>query len=170
MTPRAAVGVALACTLVLNSCQMSPDQRAGQPERLPAGPQVVEVDLAEYRFEYDPAIAAGRVLFRVTNTGSVAHSLTVLPLGEDIPPIDQQLRGGERRAITPFAGVGARRPGTSTTFAVNLEPGARYAFVCFLVDAQGKAHSLRGMSSEFRTAGTAPAAPAPTTSSPALSS
>lgn len=159
MRPKLGFTTALSCTLVLASCR-APTQR---PVPLPAGPQVVEVDMADYRFDYDPAIAAGPVLFRVTNTGTVPHSLTMLPLDDDFPPIDQQLRGSERRSLTPFAGVGARKPGASTSFAVHLEAGVRYAFVCFVTDDQGKAHALRGMSSEFR------ALIATTTSSPGLS-
>lgn len=108
--------------------------------------------MADYRFHYGEAIAAGRVLFRVINTGSADHSLSLLPLTEDIPPIDEQLRGTERRAIVPLAAIKARPPGTATTVAVDLAPGVRYAMVCFVDDAEGS-HALRGMSSEFRTAG-----------------
>lgn len=158
---------ALACTLLLAACR-GPGAERGQPRpALPAGPQVVEVTLADHRFVYDPPDAAGPVLFRLTNTGRVAHSLTMLPLSEDIPPIDEQLRGTERRALTPFAGVGARKPGTSTSFAVHLRPGVRYAFVCFLPDDEGTPHFSRGMSSEFRARGAAPARPTTTSSAPA---
>lgn len=155
----ATLAAGLMCTFGLGSCQSRPQQSAPP---LPAGPQVVEVDLADYRFDYEPAIAAGPVLFRVTNTGSVAHSLTMLPLAEDIPPIDQQLRGSERRAITPFAGMGPHKPGSSTSFAVQLEPGLRYALVCFVVDDQDNPHFLRGMSSEFRASSVAPVTAATT--------
>lgn len=107
--------------------------------------------MVDYRFEYDPLPASGRVLFRVTNSGNVNHSLSLLPLTDDIPPIDQQLRGTERRAIVPLAAIKARPPGAATTFAVDLVPGVRYAMVCFVEDGQGY-HALRGMTSEFRTA------------------
>lgn len=157
--------MAAACMLALASCQSAAPRQAPP---LPAGPQVVEVRLGDYRFDYDSSsIAGGRVLFRVTNAGTVAHSLTMLPLAEDIPPIDQQLRGSERRAIAPFAGVRARKPGMSTSFAVDLKPGRRYALVCFVTDKDGPNHALRGMSSEFRTVG---AAAATTTSFPTPSS
>lgn len=106
--------------------------------------------MTEYRFDYDSTVPAGRVIFKVRNTGRVAHSLSLLPLTDDIPPIDEQLRGSRRLGISPFAGVAARRPGASATFAVDLVPGARYAVVCFLADSDRTLHALRGMASEFR--------------------
>lgn len=122
---------------------------------LPPGPQVVELTLRDYRFDFAPGLEGGRVVFRVVNRGTVPHSATLLPLAEDIPPIEQQLRGSERRAIPPFAGVTPRQPGQRTSFAVDLVPGTRYAFVCFLTEPGGTAHALRGMAAEFRTGGVA---------------
>lgn len=142
-------GLALVSVIALTACQGS----AAQHSVLPPGPQVVEVEMADYSFTYDPSIGPGRVLFRVRNTGTVPHSLTLLPLDEDIPPIDQQLRGSTRRAITPVAVIRSRQPGASTSFAADLAPGARYAFVCFLDDADGTPHWAHGMTSEFRTTG-----------------
>jgi len=139
----------LGWALALPACES-----ADRPQpALPAGPHVVEIQMRDYSFEYDPAIPGGRVLFRVVNSGTVPHNLSLLPLSDDIPAIDEQLRGSVRRALAPFAGIRARPPGGSTTFAVDLAPGVRYAFVCFVDDPDGVSHSLRGMSSEFRTPG-----------------
>lgn len=140
--------LAFACALVIaTSCRPSERESAA----LPPEPQVVDIEMAEYRFSYDPPVVPGRVLFRVRNTGRVAHSLSVLPLSEDVAPIDQQLRGSRRLGIVPFAGVGTRKPGESTTFAVDLAPGLRYALICFRQDPKGRSHALLGMNSEFRT-------------------
>lgn len=129
----------------------------------PSGPEVVEVEMSDFSFRYDEPIASGRVLFRVSNTGKSGHSLSLIPLTDDIPPIDQQLRGSERRAISPLAAIKARPPGTRTTFAAELVPGVRYAMVCFVDDSNG-VHALRGMTSEFR-AGGVPAGLPPSTAS-----
>lgn len=110
--------------------------------------------MTEYRFDYNPVVPPGRVVFRVQNAGRVGHRLAVLPLADDLPPIDAQPRGSERQVIAPFAGVPPRRPGSTGTFAVELAPGRRYAMICSLVDPEGKSHALKGMNSEFRTAGT----------------
>ncbi|MEX2289756.1 MAG: hypothetical protein WD794_05445 [Mycobacteriales bacterium] len=117
--------------------------------------------MTEYGFSYDPTITAGRVLFRVRNTGTVVHSLNMLPLTEDIPPIDEQIRGDRRLAVRPFAGFESLRPGADTTFAVDLAPNTRYALLCFEADDEGVSHLLRGMNSEFRTARAGPPPPPP---------
>lgn len=162
MTGRAATHLAMVCALMGASCQ-APESRAGA---LPPGPHVVDVEMSEYRFDYDSAVPAGRSLFRVRNTGTVPHSLSVLPLTDDVPPIEQQLRGSRRLGIVPFAGVGALDPGESTTFAVDLAQGVRYAFVCFMADPKGQPHALLGMASEVRTAGGRRANAGPSSTAP----
>lgn len=152
----------MAGLLVLAACE-SPSARR---RPLPASPHVVAVEMRDYRFDYRAAIAGGRVLLRVRNRGSMAHSLSLIPLTDDIPPIDEQLRGSQRRTITPLVQVTLRQPGTRTSIAVDLVPGVRYAFVCFIRDADGQPHFLRGMSAEFR----AGASPFPASSSTSVQS
>lgn len=124
------------------------------------GPHVLDVALRDFSFDFTDDVPAGRVLVRVSNAGGRAHSLIVLPLTDDIPPIAEQLRGEERRAIPPFAEVRTRPPGATTTFAVDLEPGVRYAFACFVRDDDGIAHALKGMATEFRAGGARATSPA----------
>lgn len=123
----------------------------GPPRRpaWPPSPAVVAVRLEDYLFRFDQRVPAGRVVFRVENTGTVEHELQFYPLSEDMPPIDAQLRGAERRVITPLGGVPYRRPSQSGTFAVDLVAGRRYALICFL-RSEGGSHALRGMNAEFR--------------------
>lgn len=105
--------------------------------------------MTEYRFEHQAQIPPGRTVFRVVNAGAKAHSLVLVELEEDVPPIDEQLKSPNRRGAATFAQVPERPPGSRDTFAVDLLPG-RYAFICFARDAAGESHSLKGMSSEFR--------------------
>lgn len=135
----------LGSAVILSSCA----SKSQNP--LFAGPQELKVSMDEYRFDYEPKISAGRLIVRVANSGSVPHRLTLVPLTDDLPPIDAQLRGAERRAIAPFAGAPIMNPGTTGAFAVDMAPNKRYAFVCFLQDLDGQSHALEGMSSEFRT-------------------
>lgn len=143
-----------AAALLVAGC--SPPERPRPP--WPPNPAVVDVRLEEFRVSYDRPVPAGRAVFRVRNAGTIEHELQFVPLSEDFPPIEVQLRGSERRFINPIAGVPHRLPGRSGTFAVDLVGGRRYALVCFLRDGQGS-HAVRGMASEFTAGAPAPALP-----------
>ena len=109
--------------------------------------------MSEYRLRpHTTRLAAGRVVFRMVNAGQEPHSPALVPLDEDVPPIDVQVRSPERRIVAPFAGVNTRLPGATGTFAVDLVAGRRYAFVCYASTADEKAHSKLGMTWEFRAA------------------
>jgi hypothetical protein len=116
---------------------------------LPPSPTSIDVVMTEYRFAHQPAIPPGRTVFRISNAGAEPHSLVLLGLEEDVPPIDEQLRSPNRRPAATFGQVPERPPGSRDTFAVDLAPG-RYAFICFVRGGDGVAHALKGMSSEFR--------------------
>ena len=139
--------VQVAAAIVLaGACSASSSDSSLAP-----APPVVTVTLQEYRLDYDPEIPSGRVVFRLVNAGRIDHRPSLVPLTDDIPPIDQQVRGEQRAVISPFAGVPTREPGEVGMFAVDLEPGQRYAFVCFARDADdNESHALQGMTSEFR--------------------
>ncbi|HVL05109.1 MAG TPA: hypothetical protein VM388_03925 [Acidimicrobiales bacterium] len=107
--------------------------------------------MTEYRFEHQVEIPPGRTVFRVVNAGAEPHSLVLVELEADVPPIDEQLRSPNRRGAPTYAQVPERPPGSRDTFAVDLGPG-RYAFICFVRGPDGVPHSLKGMSSEFRVA------------------
>lgn len=133
-------------SMPLASCGGSEENQAPLPRAAP----VVVVTMREYHFDYNPAIRSGRVVFRFVNEGQRFHRPALLPLPEDLPPIDVQLRGSKRRSISPFAGVYDRRPGATGTFAVDLVAGRRYALICYARDPDGSSHALKGMASEFR--------------------
>ncbi len=144
-------GMAVALCLVAGGCTR--EKRSQAP--LPADPPRVEVKLNEYRFEHQPVLPNGLVVFHVSNVGRSEHELTLLQLTEDVPPLRDQLRAAERRVVRPIAAVPPRSPGGTGTFAVDLVPGRRYAVVCFVRDPDGQAHALKGMNSEFRASGIA---------------
>ena len=130
-------------------CNRAADSHADKV--LPPSPPVVEVTLHDYRFEVSDDIPAGRVVFRIRNAGRAHHRPALLPLEEGLPPLDEQLRGSERAAVAPFAGTRTRAPDDTGAFAVDLAPGTRYGFVCFVRDDVVGPHALKGMSHEFRT-------------------
>jgi hypothetical protein len=137
--------VTLCATLAVSCASSGPTVAAG----LPPAPEVVNVRMEEYRFVYDKAIRPGRTIFKVVNVGKEDHSLVMFPAPADFPPFDVQLHGDERRAIPPFAQVFPRKPGEAGSFAVDVQPGQRYVFLCLVPDGAGISHALKGMNSEF---------------------
>lgn len=122
----------------------------GAPSRaLPPSPPVVTITMDEWRFEHPAELPRGRVVFRVVNAGSAVHRLTLAPLHKDYPPVAEQLKGTERRAITTVAAIAAQAPGATTSFAVDLGP-QRYGIFCLIIEPNGKDHARSGMASEFR--------------------
>jgi hypothetical protein len=107
----------------------------------------VTVVQREYRFEVASMLPEGRVVIDLQNMGTLPHQLALVRLPPDVPPLAQQLRGGERRAISNIA-LMLRPPGSTRTFALDLTRG-RYGMLCFLPAADGESHALKGMIAEF---------------------
>lgn len=104
--------------------------------------------MTEYDFEHAATVPPGRVVVVAQNGGALEHSMTVVRLPPSFPPILRQLRSNRRRPVETLAQLPARPPGAQGTFAVDLEPG-RYALVCFVEDADGRQHAIKGMASEL---------------------
>ncbi len=138
--------VVLALVLAVSGCQVSPDMQGF----LPPPPPEVLVEMEEYRYQYEEPIPSGRVVFRFRNNGEVEHRPVLLPLSDELPPIQEQLRGDTRATAAPFAGIPPRQPGETGAFAVDLVPGLRYALICFARDSQDRPHATQGMAIEFR--------------------
>lgn len=138
--------------MAISGCASVSPTAAVRPSA-PAAAPVVEVTMVDYGFEFDTPVPAGRVVFQITNAGRSDHNLVMIALPEDVPSIDEQLRGSQRRLVEPYAGIYERPPGDTGTFAVDLVAGQRYALICTLVAEDGEPHYLKGMATEFRAAG-----------------
>lgn len=156
--PRPAAAAVLAVLTAFGACSSASPERPPAPAPAP----VVTVTMLDHRFELDRSVPSGRVVFRIRNSGQEAHHLTMLPLPEDLPPIAEQLRGSQRRVVEPYAGIYDREPGDTGTFAVDLAPGRRYGLICAVRDEDDQPHWMKGMATEFRTAGTPAEGPTPT--------
>lgn len=141
--------MAVAPAIVILAAACTEKAASGRP--VPPTPPVVQIALDEYEFRYPEQVPGGRVVFRIANRGRLEHELTLVPLDADVPPIAEQLRSGDRRVVRPIARVPPRRPGQNGSFAVDLAPHERYAFVCYVRSPDGQAHASLGMGSEFRT-------------------
>jgi len=137
-------GVAILLAAVGTGCQ------AAGPPSLPGRAALVDVAMHDYNFTSPPVVPRGRVVFRAANAGRVQHELVLVSLPADFPlTIDAQLHSEQRRAFPPVGLLPPRAPGRSGAFAVDVSPG-RYAMICFVRDPDGRQHSLKGMSAEFR--------------------
>lgn len=131
---------------LLSGCASGPHTAA----YLPSGPEVVQVVEQDRSYALDRReIPAGRALFRVENRSMLAHDLSLVALAEDMPPINDQLRSSNRRAVATLARLPSRPSGSSDALAVDLVPG-RYALLCFEKDGTGEPHALLGMAVELR--------------------
>lgn len=109
--------------------------------------------MSEYQFVYGSRVQAGRTVFTVGNAGRLPHQLSLFALAEDAPPIKTQVLDPAGIQITPLQQMPVLQPGEQGgSFAVDLEPGARYAMVSLWSNSDGKADALLGMSTEFRAA------------------
>ncbi|MGH2773668.1 MAG: hypothetical protein ACRDIU_11115, partial [Actinomycetota bacterium] len=110
---------------------------------------VVDVRMTEYRFHFDKTkLKGGRVLFKARNTGRLPHQMVISILPPDLPPILEQLRSSQRRAVSQLASFPPKATGKTAALAIDFEPG-RYSMVCFVRDPDGIQHSVKGMAAEF---------------------
>lgn len=137
----------LAAALALGAAALTSCSQA-RPEPLPPPPHRITVTMDEYSFKHPATVPSGRVVFEVVNAGRRHHKLALVPLPDDFPPVAEQLKGADRRVVTPLAGVVPQAPGARTTFAVNLDR-QRYGLFCFIVEPDAD-HPRLGMASEVR--------------------
>lgn len=144
LRPRiAAAAVAGIGIVSLASCAAPPTSG------LPPSPPIVHVAMRDYWYDFNgTSIPRGRVVFQITNAGRQYHQLALIPLPEDFPPIQEQLRGTDRRVVDELVSSPPLQPGASDTFAAYLTPG-RWAFVDFFNGPEGS-HAAMGMGAEFR--------------------
>lgn len=158
---RRAVAAALV-TLALGGCG---DSQAGEP--LPPAPPTVEVELVDHDVGYQRPVPAGRVVFEIHNAGDQVHRLALIPLPDDLPPIEEVLADERRWQVQLAARVPNLAPGETGMFAVDLAEGQRYALMDFSKTPEGTTHGRLGVADEFRAGETHPSPATPSPSSPA---
>lgn len=156
--------VSMLAVLMFTAAGCSPlrglaDEPTGQEGWPPAVPEI-DIVMQDGAIDIHGPVPAGRVVFRVHNAGSMRHRVTLIPLPDDLPPLDEQLRGEERRSVTPLAGTNTHPPGEGTAFAIDLESGQRYGVVCFEEHDDGTVHAREGENAEFRAGESSAGTPA----------
>ena len=127
-----------------NSTPITPD--------IPAGSTVVDVELDEYEFNYDPSsIEPGvNVAFAMENVGEQTHEFVLLRITSDAPLLDLLESEDDEPEGVEFLVAAEADPGTSNVAIPGQALAAgRYAVVCFLPAPDGTPHAFLGMVSEF---------------------
>ena len=122
---------------------------------IPAGTTVVNMQLTEFAFGFDPGtITGGNIAFRLMNLGTQAHEVSLARVPNDVD-IRAILDAGQPPpdGVVEIARVQPMPPGTeqNMVFATSLDPG-RYVLLCFLPDVDdpdGTPHFLKGQVGEF---------------------
>jgi hypothetical protein len=107
----------------------------------------VAVTATDYAFAIDPAPAAGRTQFTMTNEGEERHVMYVFKLAEGSTLEDVLESEGE----TGFEVDGESDTATAGETAIltlDLTPGD-WAMICYIPTADGTPHFAEGMQSEF---------------------
>jgi uncharacterized cupredoxin-like copper-binding protein len=142
------LSAAVLAAVVLTSCSTGDTKSAYLPPPVP----IVTVNMSEYRFDVSSSgtLPAGRVVFRLAAVGEEAHTPFLVALDDGASPIAQYLLETDRPTIKGFANVSQVAPGAIGTFAVDLEPGRRYALVCNFRAPDGHIHAELGETWEAR--------------------
>ena len=137
-------------TFVLADGRWRVDSTLTIAPEIPEGSTVVDVQLDEYEFIYDPAaIAAGdSVAFSIENIGEENHEFVLFRLTSSEPLLD--LLEQEEPEGVEFLAATEAGPGESTAAIIpgTLAAG-RYGIVCFFPSPDGTPHAFLGMASEF---------------------
>jgi uncharacterized cupredoxin-like copper-binding protein len=119
----------------------------------PEGATEADLGLVEFAFNLTTlSFPAGDVTFQATNNGQQPHEMIVAKMPEGLS-LEEALQSEEEPpGVEDIAFFAPIEPGAEATWTVtDLEPG-RYAYVCFIPDANdpdGTPHALKGMAGEF---------------------
>jgi hypothetical protein len=126
----------------------------GASPDVPDGYTTYDMSLAEFSFNLDGDVAAGKDAFALKNDGKQPHEAILAKLDPNVD-LQQALQSPDQpEGVEVVGGVPDVEPGETYNliFSEPLEPG-RYAFVCFLPDLDegpdGTPHAFKGMTHEF---------------------
>lgn len=113
----------------------------------------VTVSLADYKFNVQGAISAGKHTVKVENAGPQPHEIEVIRLapGKTVDDLNAWMKNPQGPPpANALGGIDAIVPGTTAYFTADFTPGD-YVFICFLPDSKdGKPHVEHGMIKQFK--------------------
>lgn len=120
---------------------------ASTPEAPPTA--TIELGLADFAFQAEPAWPAGNQMIKVSNIGTQEHIVLIRRLDPGHTLNDWIAVGGEASWSHSLGGVSRLAPGRSVLLPKNLVPG-RYILLCLFVDPKsGRPHVELGMLREI---------------------
>lgn len=128
---------------------------AGSETESPSGDDAggVTVTAVDFAFQTESStVPAGETEFTFKNEGEEQHELAMVGLKGNAPELSELVKMSDKEVEKYFAGApfgtnGPIKPGDTTTFTSDLQPGT-YAMVCF-VETDGKPHVAMGMFSSL---------------------
>jgi hypothetical protein len=139
-------------TLYLSSAALALFGIAGRIRAVTPAIQTVRIVAREYQYEVPARVPAGLVRLELINAGKELHHAQLLRLEQgrtvaDLAALD--LEAGPPSWVVPVGGPNAVEPGDSARAIETLVPG-NYALICFIPDADGKPHVMKGMAAGFQ--------------------
>lgn len=111
------------------------------------------VSLADYKFDLQGTLNAGKHTIKVQNAGPQPHEIEIVRLapGKTLNDLSAWIKNPQGPPpANALGGVSAILPGMSAYFTVDLTPGD-YAMLCFIPDLKdGKPHLEHGMVKQFK--------------------
>ncbi len=151
LLPLAAAIVVAGCSMKETPKETADDSSAAPQAAVNTGANVVNITASEYKFDAPDSIPAGLTKFVLADSGKEMHQATLIKLDSGktysdfinsvkmmkpgTPPPGWEIDAGGPNAIAP---------GGSASLATVLEPG-NYAIVCWIPDAKGVPHLMKGM-------------------------
>lgn len=115
-------------------------------------PNVVNLTATEYKFDAPAEVPAGLTTFTLTNNGKEMHHAALIKLDSG-KTMDDMMAGMKAMKpgspppgwVIPAGGANAAAPTATSSLTMNLQPG-NYVLACFIPDAKGVPHVMKGMS------------------------
>lgn len=124
-----------------------------------AAQPTLEFTAMDFAFRGPTTAVAGLTTIQLRNTGTRLHHVQLFKLAEgkrlaDLFPVLYANRGMHNAPAwaTPAGGPSAALPGQTISVRQALTPG-RYAVICWIPAADGQAHFMKGMMTEFEVTG-----------------
>ena len=126
--------------------------RGGKPTKVSTPQPAVSVKQVDYQFILSKPIRAGLQTIEVRNHGTQPHELVVVRLSpgasvQDVVASFEPGASGPPKGVL-VSGITGIEKGERVTFTGEFEPG-QYGLICFIPDATGRPHFLRGMTTEL---------------------